>query len=72
MPVRPQPERRRLDSLDPSTAKHAGECECRDVTDRALIQLVLKVRDGADQSYQWVSCGGCDYSWPVSVYESVK
>ena len=62
----------RLDPLDPSTAMHAGECEFKDVTDRAVLRVVLKVRDGADQSYKWVSCGGCDYSWPVSVYESVK
>jgi hypothetical protein len=68
----PEPERRRLDPLDPSTAMHLGACEFREATDRALLQLALKIRDGADPSYKWVSCGGCDCSWPVPVYAEAR
>jgi hypothetical protein len=40
--------RARLDPLDPATMRHAPQCEHRDTTDPALIQLILKVQDGAD------------------------
>jgi hypothetical protein len=63
----PEPERRRLDPLDPSTAKHAGECEFRNA-DRNVLRVVLKVRDGADGDYWWVECGACDTAWQVPHY----
>jgi hypothetical protein len=62
----------RVDPLDPSTAMHLGACEFREATDRAVLQIVLKVRDGADSSYSWVTCSACDCGWPVPVHaESV-
>ena len=64
----PEPARVRLDPFDPATMRHLPQCEFRGTTDPAVLRVVLKVRDGADQSYKWVSCGGCDCSWPVSVY----
>jgi hypothetical protein len=45
-----------------------GQCQFKHVTDRAVLTVVLKVRDGADSSYVWVECGGCDCGWPVPVY----
>jgi hypothetical protein len=47
---------------------HLAACEFREATDRAVLQLVLKVRDGADPSYSWVRCSACDCGWPVPVY----
>jgi hypothetical protein len=47
---------------------HLGACEFRETTDRAVLQVVLRVRDGADPSYSWVTCGACDCGWPVPVY----
>jgi len=58
----------RVDPLDPSTAKHLGQCEFRDTTDLAVLRIVLKVRDGADPSYVWVTCSACDCGWSVPVY----
>jgi hypothetical protein len=64
----PARRRARVDPLDPSTAKHLGACEFREATDRAVLRFVLKVREGADPSYSWVTCSACDCGWPVPVY----
>jgi hypothetical protein len=43
-----EPDRRvRLDPYDPSTFRHAGQCEHRYTSDPALLRAILKVRDGA-------------------------
>ena len=39
--------RGRLDPYDPSTFRHAGQCEHRYTSDPVLLQVVLKVKDGA-------------------------
>jgi hypothetical protein len=57
-----------LDPLDPSTSRHAGQFEPRDTTDPALLRLLLKVQDGADPGYWWVTCGACETSWQVWHY----
>jgi hypothetical protein len=53
-----EPDRRaRLDPYDPSTFRHAGQCEHRETTDPAFLRAILKVRDGAGGGYWWVECG---------------
>jgi hypothetical protein len=61
-------DRVRLDPLDPKTSRHLPQCEFAAATDPAVLRLALKVRDGADPSYSWVTCGACDCGWPVPVY----
>jgi hypothetical protein len=61
-----------LDPRDPSTFRHAGECEHRDTTDPALFRALLKVRDGMGLDYWWVECGSCNAARQVAHYvESV-
>jgi hypothetical protein len=64
----PADRRARLDPLDPSTSRHAPQCEHRDTTDPALLRAILKVRDGMDGGYFWVECGVCDHAWQVPHY----
>jgi hypothetical protein len=47
-------DRVRLDPLDPSTSRHAGECEFAAETDPAVLKILLKVKDGA---------GGANGGW---------
>jgi hypothetical protein len=64
----PAAERVRLDPLDPSTAHHAGECEFKDVTDPAVLKVLLTVREGQGVGYWWVECGSCATGWQVPYY----
>jgi hypothetical protein len=65
-------KRVRVDPRDPSTAHHGGACEFADTTDPSLLRLVLKVADGANDGYWWVTCSACDFAWQVHHYaESV-
>ena len=62
----------RLDPNDPSTFRHAGQCEHRDTSDPALLRAILKVRDGAGGDYRWMEFGACDTAWQGPHYaESV-
>jgi hypothetical protein len=61
-------ERDRLDPYDPSTFRHAGQCEHRDTTDPALLRAILRVRDGVDGGYWWVQCATCEHGWQVPHY----
>jgi hypothetical protein len=66
---RPAERRSRLDPLDPSTSRHAPQCEHRDTTDPAVIRAILKVRDGTgSDDYWWVECHVCDRGWQVPHY----
>jgi hypothetical protein len=68
----PTDRRVRLDPYDPSTFRHAGQCEHRDASDPALLRVILKVRDGVGGGYWWVECGTCEWGWQVPHYaESV-
>lgn len=55
----------RLDPLDPSTARHAPQCEHAHTTDAAVLRLVLNVKDGLEPGYWWVTCLACHASWQV-------
>jgi hypothetical protein len=61
-------DRERLDPHDPSTFRHAPQCEHRDTIDPALLRVILRVRDGAGGGYWWVQCGTCDTGWQVPYY----
>ena len=61
-------DRVRLDPYDPSTFRHAGQCEHRDTKDPALLRVILKVRDGAGGGYWWVECATCEHGWQVPHY----
>jgi hypothetical protein len=37
----------RLDPCEPSTYRHASQCEHRSTSDRSFLLAILKVRDGA-------------------------
>jgi HNH endonuclease len=60
--------RARLDRRDPSTFRHAGQCEHRGTTDPVVLRAISKVRDGAGGDYWWVECGACDTAWQVPHY----
>ena len=64
----PSAPRTRLDPFDPSTFRHMGECEHRDMTDPALLRVILKVREGVEEGYSRVECGGCGTWWYVPHY----
>jgi hypothetical protein len=64
----PTDGRARLDPYDPSTFRHAGQCEHRDTSDPALLRVILKVRDGAGGGYWWVECATCEHGWQVPHY----
>jgi hypothetical protein len=65
---KPADRRARLDPIDPSTFRHAGECEHRDTTDPAFLRAILKVKDGAGGDYLWVECGSYDTAGQVPHY----
>jgi hypothetical protein len=64
----PTDHRVRLDPYDPSTFRHAGQCEHRSTSDPALLRAILKVRDGAGGGYWWVECATCECGWQVPHY----
>jgi hypothetical protein len=61
-------DRVRLDPLDPKTSRHAGECEYRDTTDPAVIKLILNIKPGMSEGYEWVTCNACETSWQVPYF----
>jgi hypothetical protein len=68
----PPTPRTRLDPLDPSTYRHAPQCEYRDASDPAVIRLILDVKDGLEPGYWWVTCRACMTSWQVLHYAPAK
>jgi hypothetical protein len=60
--------RARIEPLDPSAFRGAGECERRDTTDPAVIKLILNVKLGMSEGYDWVTCNACQTSWQVPHY----
>ena len=60
--------RPRLDSLDPATFRHMGQCEYRDATDPAILRAILRVRDNLGWDYWFVECSICGAGWQVSYY----
>ena len=51
----------RLDPLDPSTFRHSGGCEQRDVTDPAILRATLRVQER--EGYWWVENSMCPCCW---------
>jgi hypothetical protein len=65
-------DRVRLDPLDPRTGRHLGQCEYVSETDPAVLKVLLKVKPGMGEGYDWVECNGCDMGWQVAHFaESV-
>jgi hypothetical protein len=65
-------DRVRLNPLDPKTSRHLGQCEYIAETDRGVLKVLLKVKPGMGEGYDWVECGACDAGWQVPHYaESV-
>jgi hypothetical protein len=60
--------RTRNDPLDPTTFRHAGECEHRDTTDPVLIKAILRARDNPGWDYWFVECSICGAGWQVPYY----
>jgi hypothetical protein len=52
--------------LDPSTFRHLGGCEHRDVTDVVIIKAILTVHERED--YWYVQCSTCEGGWQVPYY----
>jgi len=49
-----------------------GQCEFASMTDPSVLRVLLKVKPGMGESYDWVECGGSGSGWPVPFYaESV-
>jgi hypothetical protein len=53
----PEPARR-LDPLDPTTARHLPQCELVGEEDRAVIKMALRIKPGMGEGYDWVECNG--------------
>lgn len=55
----------RLDPRDPSTARHAPQCEHRDTTDTAIHRAIPRVQD---RDGYWMECSTCDSGRQVAYY----
>jgi hypothetical protein len=44
------------------------QCEYVSETDPAVLKVLLKVKPGLGEGYDWVECGACDTGWPVPHY----
>jgi hypothetical protein len=42
------------------------------VTDPSVLKVLLKVKPGLGEGYDWVECGACDAGWQVHHAESVR
>ena len=60
----------RLDPLDPSTFRHGGGCDQRDVTDPAIIRATLRVQER--EGYWWVECSMCPCCWQTPYVAAEK
>jgi hypothetical protein len=59
---------RRLDPLDPATARHLPECEFAHETDPAILKVLLEIKPGLGGGYDWIECGSCGAGWQVAHY----
>jgi hypothetical protein len=50
------------------------QCEFAAATDPAVLKVLLKVRPGLGEGYDWVECRACDTAWQVPHHaaESVR
>jgi len=56
---------------DPATARHLGQCEYASEADPTVLKVLLKVKPGMGEGYDWVECGACAAGWQVPHFESV-
>ena len=61
-------DRVRLDPFDPKTARHLGQCEYVAETDPSVLRVLLRVKPGMGEGYDWVECGGCGAGWQVPYF----
>jgi hypothetical protein len=47
---------------------HAGECEYVSETDPAVLKVLVKVKPGLGDGYDWVECAACGAGWQVPHY----
>ena len=59
----------RLDPLDPTTSRHAGECEYISEADPSVLMVLPKVKPGLGEGYDWVECDACGAGWQVPHFE---
>jgi hypothetical protein len=45
-----------------------GQCEYVSETDPAVLKVLLKVKPGLREGYDWVECGACGAGWQVPYY----
>jgi hypothetical protein len=41
------------------------QCEFVNETGAAVLRVILKVRPGLGEGYDWVECNACDTAWQV-------
>jgi hypothetical protein len=58
--------RTRLNPLDPTTFRHAPECEHRQTTDPVIVKAILTVLERED--YRYVECRTCRCGWQTPFY----
>jgi hypothetical protein len=49
-------------------ARHLPECEFGTETDPAILKVLLKIKPGLGEGYDWVECGSCGAGWHVPHY----
>jgi hypothetical protein len=45
-----------------------GQCEYVSETDPAVLKVLLKVKPGMGEGYDWVTCNACETAWQVPHY----
>jgi len=58
--------RTRLNPLDPSTFRHAPECEHRDTIDPVIVNAILTILER--ETYWYVQCSACNCGWQTFFY----
>jgi hypothetical protein len=60
-------DRVRLDPLDPKTSRNLPQCEFA-ATEPGVLKILLKVKPGLGDGYDWVECGASGAGWQVPHY----
>jgi hypothetical protein len=46
----------------------SGQCEYVSETDSAVLKVLLKVKPGLGEGYDWVECNSCGAGWQVPYF----